>query len=493
MKDPSANMFDLDGPAGAAANLRAILDTVVDAIITIDEHGEIRMVNQATSRLLGFEREELIGRNISMLMPSPYREEHDEYLRRYMQTGEAQIIGKGREVTARKKDGTLFPIDLAVSELRLGSTRMFTGVIRDMTDRRRTEQQLEHERTFSDSLLKTANAIVVVLDEQGRIFRVNDYMEHVSGYRSDELHGLDWVTSFIPAREQESIRQLFQETLAGTPVHSHVNSILTRTGEERQIAWSARRLTNADDVGSGLLAIGSDITELKTTERKLIQNERLAAIGQMMTGLAHESRNALQRTRACLEMLQLDLEDRPDLTDLTHRAGQALDELQRLYEEVRNYAAPLTLELSTCNLADLWSETWEHLHPERAERRVRFRTNCDVSSLECRCDRNRIYQVMRNILENALAAAPEESSITLDCRDTEINGCSAIEIRILDQGSGLTAEQRARICEPFYTTKTKGTGLGMAIAKRIVDAHGGTIHAEDRSGPGAEIVITLPC
>lgn len=493
MKEPAEGLAELEIQAAAAANLRAILNTVVDAIVTIDEQGEIRMANQATSRMFGFDHEDLIGQNIGILMPAPYQLEHDEYVRRYVKTGEAQIIGKGREVTARKKDGTLFPIDLAVSELRLENGRMFTGVMRDMTDRRRTEEQLEHERTFSDSLLKTANAIVVVLDEQGRIFRVNDYMEHISGYRSDELYGLDWVTSFIPAREQESIRQLFQKTLGGTPVHSHVNSILTRSGEERQIAWSARRLTNADDVGNGLLAIGSDITELKSTERKLIQNERLAAIGQMMTGLAHESRNALQRTRACLEMLQLDLEDRPDLTDLTRRAGQALDELQRLYEEVRNYAAPLTLELSTCNLADLWSETWEHLNPSRTERRVRFRTNCDVTSLECRCDRNRMYQVLRNILENALAATPEGGDIALDCRDTEINGGSALEIRISDQGSGLTPEQRAKIFEPFYTTKTKGTGLGMAIAKRIIDAHSGTIQAVDRSGPGAEIVITLPC
>jgi PAS domain S-box-containing protein len=237
MNEPPDSLIDFNSPAAAAANLRAILNTVVDAIVTISERGEIRMANQAAGRMFGYEPAELIGRNVGMLMPPPYDEEHDGYLQRYLETGKARIIGVGREVTARKKDGTLFPLDLSVSEVRIGESRMFTGVMRDMTDRRRTEEQLEHERVFSDSLLKTANAIVVVLDEQGRIARVNDYVEHLSGYSSNELRGKDWVRAFVPSAEQEAIRDLFRVTLGGTPVHSHVNSILTRTGEERQIAW----------------------------------------------------------------------------------------------------------------------------------------------------------------------------------------------------------------------------------------------------------------
>lgn len=477
----------------AVANLQAILNTVVDAIITIDDRGVIQLANHATERLFGYSQNELVGKNVSMLMPAPYRQEHDGYLKNYLATGEAKIIGIGREVVGLKKDGTLFPIDLAVSEVVFGSSRQFTGVIRDMTDRKRAEEALRQERVFSDNLLETAHAIVLILDPEGRIARLNPYMEQLTGFALDEVRGANWFEAFLPERERKQVRELFARTLAGTPVHSHVNSILTREGRERTIAWSGRRLVDADGEITGVLVIGSDITALKNAEQKLIQSERLAAIGQMVTGLAHESRNALQRARACLEMLQLDLAEEQTYLDLIGRTDTALGELHRLYEEVRGYAAPLQLECRPCNLIELCAETWDHLAAQRAGRSVQLRTDGDRESCFCDCDRQRVSQVFRNILENALAVAPEGSEIVARCEPSELEGQPAFLVAIQDSGPGLNAEEAARIFEPFFTTKTKGTGLGMAIVKRIVEAHGGEIHVGNSSaGPGAQVVLTLP-
>jgi PAS domain S-box-containing protein len=122
------------------ARLRAILATAVDAIVTIDRRGLIESVNAAAERMFGYSAAEMTGRNVSMLMPSPYREEHDRYLARHLQTGEKRIIGIGREVEARRKDGTAFAVDLAVSEVEPG--RLFTGIIRDISDRRVAEARL---------------------------------------------------------------------------------------------------------------------------------------------------------------------------------------------------------------------------------------------------------------------------------------------------------------------------------------------------------------
>lgn len=124
------------------ARLRAVVDTAVDSIITIDERGIIDSVNPATERMFGFGRDELVGRNVSMLMPEPYRSEHDAYVGRYLRTGEARIIGIGREVVGLRKDGSTFPLDLSVSEFRVGGRRMFTGVIHDITNRRRLEREI---------------------------------------------------------------------------------------------------------------------------------------------------------------------------------------------------------------------------------------------------------------------------------------------------------------------------------------------------------------
>ncbi|MDR3636508.1 MAG: HAMP domain-containing sensor histidine kinase, partial [Isosphaeraceae bacterium] len=220
--------------------------------------------------------------------------------------------------------------------------------------------------------------------------------------------------------------------------------------------------------------------------------ERLAAIGQMVAGLAHESRNALQRSQACLEMLALQVEDRPEALGLIARLQKAQDHLHHLYEDVRDYAAPIRLERRECHLATVWQEAWAHLESQRKGRQA---TLCDANAatnLRCEVDPFRLERVFGNILENALAACSDPVHIEVACTPAEIGGRPAVRVTFRDNGPGLRPEDRQRIFEPFYTTKTKGTGLGMAISRRIVEAHGGRIAVGDGTGRGAEITITLP-
>jgi len=122
--------------------LRAILETAVEGIITIDERGIIEAVNPAAEKTFGFKAAEVVGRNVSCLMPAPYKEEHDSYIANYLTSGHAKIIGIGREVVGQRKDGSLFPMDLAVSEVRLANRRLFTGFVRDITERKKAEARL---------------------------------------------------------------------------------------------------------------------------------------------------------------------------------------------------------------------------------------------------------------------------------------------------------------------------------------------------------------
>ena len=370
----------MDDQLQNTAILAAILNTAVDAIVTIDERGTVLHVNRAFGKLFGFVPEEVVGRNISMLMPEPDRSAHDGYLQAYMQTGKAAIIGIGRQVLGQRKDGTLIPVDLAVSEVRIGDRTIFAGIMRDMTERRQSE------------------------------------------------------------------------------------------------------------------------LELRSAQQKLIQSERLAAIGQMVTGLAHESRNALQRSRACLDMLSLDLESAPEQQDLVHRSRSAMVELQTLYEEVRNYAAPIQLERSRQSIQRLCNEVWGNLADQWRLLGVQLVMRCDQCP-EVHCDKQSIGQVLRNVFENSLSVAPLDSKLFVDCKTTvgTQNGEPRVEVCIADQGPGLDPSQRARIFEPFFTTKTRGTGLGMAICQRIIEAHGGRISvaeschgSESGKATGATIVFELP-
>jgi signal transduction histidine kinase len=211
-----------------------------------------------------------------------------------------------------------------------------------------------------------------------------------------------------------------------------------------------------------------------------------------MTALIHESRNAIQRSKACLEMLTLEVQDRPAALNLASRAQRAQEDLQKLYEEVRQYAAPITLTRRRCDLRELWQEAWQHLSDHGgADKSLRLDDQTQGLDLHCQADSFAIQQVWRNILENAIAASPPGGAITVRAAYGPDPRGPSIAVSFQDQGRGLTDEQQRRIFEPFFTTKAKGTGLGMAIAQRIVAAHAGSITAIS-TDPGATIEVTLP-
>jgi signal transduction histidine kinase len=231
---------------------------------------------------------------------------------------------------------------------------------------------------------------------------------------------------------------------------------------------------------------------VEDAQHRAMQAERLAAIGQMATGLAHESRNALQRIGASAEMLELEIEGNDQALQLVSRIQQSKDHLHQLLEEVRSYAAPIILDRSPCRLSEIWREAWQLLHEQRQSRKVKLDERIRAKEIVVNADRFRLVQVFRNLLENSLAACQDPVRIEVLCEDTALGSAPAIQVSVTDNGTGMNAEQRRRIFEPFYTTKPTGTGLGMAIGQRIIEAHGGTITVGDVGPPGAQIVITLP-
>jgi PAS domain S-box-containing protein len=356
---------------------------------------------------------------------------------------------------------------------------------------RESQQRMQQERDFAESLIQTARMIVLLRDIEGRIVRFNPYLEEISGYTLEEVRDANFCDKFLPEPDREPFRELFRIAIEAGRL-DWIGPILTKDGRVRQIQWSAKTLTDNAGQTLGLLSCGQDITDLEQAQQKVVQSERLAAIGQMMAGLAHESRNALQRSKACLEMLALEVEDRPAALDLIARIQRAQDHLNTLYEEVRQYAAPITLRREPCDLGELWREAWADLDHMHTGKNIRLREGPGRTDLCCKIDRFSIHQAWRNILENAIQVSGERAQITIQCAEATREGRAAVRIHFVDEGRGMAADQRKRIFEPFFTTKTKGTGLGMAIAHRIISSHGGSIDVADRGGPGAEIIVVLP-
>jgi PAS domain S-box-containing protein len=469
----------VDDDADTRANLRDILE--------IDDY-EVVEAGTAAETLRQVEAVPLLAIILDRKLPDGTAEELLPQLRQrapqtavLIVTGYSDLSGAIDALRQGAADYILKPIN--ADALRASLARV--------AERQRLAQEKERSEAAFRTLVEAAPCLIVILRPNHTIAYFSPFAEELTGFPAADVHGRDFLERFIAPPQREAVAEEICGVLAGNAKRAFENPVICREGHQRWLVWHHRLLRDYEG-GPAVLAVGQDITSVKQAQEQLLQGARLAAIGQMMTGLAHESGNALARSQSCLEMLTWEVEDRPEALELIQGIQKAQDHLQHLYEEVRGYAAPLKLEREPWDVSLVWRQAWENLRLARQGRETSLREEMDGVDLSGDIDQFRLEQVFRNILENALAACKGPVEITVRCTETELGGRPALRVAVRDNGPGMTAEQRQRIFDPFFTTKTKGTGLGMAIAKRIVEAHGGEITVGENTPPGAEIILTLP-
>lgn len=338
---------------------RAVVETIVDGIVVIDQAGVMEWTNRATQQMFGYDAAELAGRNVSMLMPPADSSSHDGYLRRYLSTGERRIIGIGREVRGRRKDGREFPLYLAVGETTVNEERKFTGIVRDLSETKRLEQLLQERQT-------------------------------------------------------------------------------------------------------------------------------LARIGELAAVVAHEVRNPLAAIRGVVEVIQTRFaegsSDRKVLGDLLTR----VDSLDHLVGDLLVYARPAPPVFRRVHVLALVRDTATLVANDKAATPLRFEITGD--DVELWLDPAQMGRAVLNLMTNAAQAMRPQGVV-------RVSGAKIGEryqVTFADDGPGMPADVMQRCLEPFFTTKTRGTGLGLPIAKRVVDEHGGAFTIATAPGAGTKVTIELP-
>ena len=442
-----------------------------DGCLVTDRFGTILEASYAAAALLRTRKEFLLNKPLACFVAQP-RKPFYSYLGQLLHHAVERDHWEGWLQPPR---GEPVYADVAVAALPNSDGELlgFLWLLRDATQRKRNEQVLRAQKEFADSLIETAQAIILVVDDQGRILRSNRYLHRISGWTLEELSGQDWCRQLLEETDWEAGIHMLSQALEFGKSMGRTLGLITKHGGWRTVAWSAKELVTADNDDSVVLLLGHDITELQEAQEKALRMERLAAIGQAVTGLTHESRNALQRGQACLEILKIRLHDQPEHLEMLDRIQRAQNDLLRLYEEVRTYGAPIQIDRSHCNLVAVWREAWEDVLTQFPGKEATLDEQTTTTDPWCLADPFRLVQVFRNLLENAFAACPGPVQITIACGDVIRASQAALQIAVRDNGPGLTEEQQQRIFEPFYTTKTKGTGLGTSIVRRIVEAHGG--------------------
>ncbi|TWU40895.1 PAS domain S-box protein [Novipirellula artificiosorum] len=470
---------------------QSIFEALPAGLLIANRKGQIVMANAAVDAMFGYDPGELVNKPIEHLIPLEKRASHQAQRERYLASPKPRPMAARRDLYVNRKNGEVFPVDISLHPVELDGELFVLANIFDATERRRLEEErlnrVQQELRLSESrmrfLVENLPAGAVYVDRQ-TLF-VNRAVEYLTGYQAIEIGTVgDWFRVLCGPNHAASL-QKYQAVKEAGFREECVLSIVRKDGVQRELRIAGHRYDHHE------VWLVTDITELYDAQTKLVQAERLAAIGQMVTGLAHESRNALQRARGCLDLLELDLEDQSEQLDLIARIRRSLGDLQHNYEEVRQYAAPILLRRDRVLISKLVESAFENLLCEYrgAKHRLLFEQR-DHSEMVC--DSHRMSQVFRNVMENAMAAAPAGVTLRVSISDMVLVGKSVRSIELSDDGPGMPPSSETRCFEPFFTTKQSGTGLGLPICQRIVSVHGGTISIRSEVDRGTRVTVVLP-
>jgi two-component system sensor kinase FixL len=346
-------------PGEEAERWRAIVEAAVDGIVVIDAQGRIEAFNPAAERLFGYTEAEMLGRKVNLLMPAPYHDEHDAYVANYLRTGIPKIIGRGREVTALRRDGTTFPIHLAVGEMKLGDERKFTGIIHDLSAR-------------------------------------------------------------------------------------------------------------------------------VAMETRIANQTAMARLGEMAAVIAHEVKNPLAGIRGAIQVIGGRLPQDSREAQVMKEVVARIDALNTLMKDLLLFARPPQPKPLDVDLGALVKSTADLVMADPAHSGVRIELEGNAPPVSA--DAELLNIVFLNLLVNAAHAMQGRGTVRVSL--SSFSGMC--QVAVADSGPGIPTDIREKVFNPFFTTKSRGTGLGLVTAKRLVEAHAGTIGIECPPTGGTTVTIQLP-
>ncbi|HWE16147.1 MAG TPA: PAS domain S-box protein [Hyphomicrobiaceae bacterium] len=487
-----------------ALKLKAILESAVAAIITIDASGRVETVNPAAERMFGYAAGEVIGRNISMLMPEPYRSQHDAYLAKYLATGKRQIIGIGREVAGLRKDGSTFPMHLSVGEFAIGSARFFTGTIVDLSAQRAAEQRFEREQALFRAIFESMPDPLVICDTSGAIRLVNPSFTRVFGYAEAEVLGESMARLF----ESSETWEAFAKAGAGArrrPTDASPASVRFRrkSGEVFPAETVEGAVVGSSGSGLGCLMLIHDATAERQQEALLLKAQRLEAVGQLTGGVAHDFNNLLTVILGNIELLEPKLRDELSRS-LAAEAREAAEMGARLTDRLLTFARRQRLETQSLNLNEFVLGLIELLR-RTIGAPIDLSTSLAPDLWPTMADPGQVESAVLNLVLNARDAMPsggrlviETFNATVDAGDEVSDAGMAagdyVVLSVADTGHGMPPEVRARAFEPFFTTKGagKGSGLGLATIYGFARQSGGNVTIYSEAGKGTTVNLYLP-
>ncbi len=459
-----------------------------DAIITVDLEGRITSWNPGAEAIYGYSEAELLGQSILRI----YLEETEEYKEFWDQLSAGKTVSPV-ETNRRRKDGSAVEVSVTVSPLRnnQGDIVGYSGIHRDIGARKRAEETLRKSERNYRTLFEQASDAIEIIDEKGRIIDCNQKACSMLGYEREELLGRQ-LSVFVSPEHRDTLSQRIARIVDhGLDAYESVNIRKDGTLVPLEVSPGFIEVEGKNHI----IFFLRDISERKQAQEMLMRHQKLAALGRLSAGMAHEILNPTNIIGLFAQLLSKDARNPDSVREAADSIRLNVGRIAKICDSLRRFSRGGESSISRFDLGALIQETVSMMEMQIKIEDSSISLELPEGSVSIEADRDQIAQILLNLLSNARDAMPEGGRITLRLEEFQKEGAPWVGLSVQDEEEGIPEDKLTQIFDPFFTTKDeeKGTGLGLSIVHGIADGHGGTIDVRSRVGEGSTFHIALPC
>lgn len=465
-----------------------IVESAPNAMILVNKEGKIAFANSYTEKLFGFNRSELIGQSIEIIIPERYRARHPGFRNTFFHLPQARSMGAGRELFALRKDGTEFPVEIGLNPLVTVEGTLVLAAIIDITERKQAEERLR-------LVVESAPNAMVLVNQEGKITLVNSQAESLFAYSRDEMIGKG-IEMLIPRRFKENHPEFRNMFFAAPKVRAMGAGrelfAIRKDGIEFPVEIGLNPIDSAE--GKLVLASITDITEKKIQEANRLKSNFLA-------NMSHELRTPLNAVLGFSELLidkkvgELNAKQLEYLNDIHASGSHLLRLINNVLDLSKIEAGKTDLTVESFKINEVIEGVVSVLKPIADKKSIHIRKRLSQDVVIVSLDKHKFRQILFNLLSNAIKFSFEKSEIFIE---TSAPGNGEFILYVIDNGIGIEKENLKKLFIPFVqldaglSRQFEGSGLGLALTKNIVMLHGGRINVESTPGKGSTFSVSLP-
>ena len=516
--DPNQNQLPAAAKTVAETLLSvSILEAIPDALVAVNQHGVIIQINSQTESLFRYTRDELIGQKIEVLVPERQRPQHDQHREHFHRQPKIRRMGSGLDLYGRRRDGSEFPVEISLSPIAAGDGMIVLSVIRDISDRKRIEEELrraneELDRRTSRELRDYQTRLSLIVDSsqdaiigktlEGIITHWNKGAEQMYGYTAQELIGSP-IALLAPPERKDEIPAILGRIRAGERVEYFETVRVTKDGRRLNVSISISPIQDAEGKVIGASTIARDITAQRKVEDQLRQAQKMEAVGRLAGGVAHDFNNLLGIVTACTELLRSTVDS--NSVEYLDNIREAAKRGASLTRQLLAFSRRQPVQQQILDLNDRLKDVSKLLQPLMGDD-VEIVLTPRAAAAIVEADAGQLDQIIVNLAVNARDAMPKGGKLIIETAVLDFDESFAhdhpsmsagryIMLAVSDNGVGMDEATRSRIFEPFFTTKEvgRGSGLGLATVYGIVKQSGGHILVYSEVGHGTTFKIYFPC